>query len=251
MWEPLGPAPLRRFVSSYRRHEAGTVHNLLVLYNGFAANADLAPWRHELAGLPHEELVLPARFLDLAAYRSVIDGLTAGSVCFVNSYTEIEAEGWLEGLLRHLSGPRVGIVGAGGSFESPRSAAPRPLRPFLGRGFDPFPNPHLRTNGFAIKVSVARDLHWPSPRHKRDALLLESGRCGLTRQVLERDLDAVVVGRDGCAYLPERSRESATFRAGEQRNRLISDNRTRQYENADPAFRATLERMCWGVTASV
>ena len=55
-----------------------------------------------------------------------------------------------------------------------------------------------------------------------------------------------VVGRDGVAYPSERWRESATFRSGGQRNLLIADNRTFQYEQADPAFKNTLERMAWG-----
>jgi len=91
-----------------------------------------------------------------------------------------------------------------------------------------------------------RELDWPLPRRKRQAWRLESGRHGITRQILVRGLAAVVVGRDGVAYPPERWRESATFRSGGQANALFADNRTRQYEHASPALRATLERMCWG-----
>ena len=45
---------------------------------------------------------------------------------------------------------RVGMVGATGSDESPNAVRPGPLRR-LRPGFEPFPNPHLRTNGFAME----------------------------------------------------------------------------------------------------
>jgi hypothetical protein len=79
-------------------------------------------------------------------------------------------------------------------------------------------------------------------------LRLESGRNGITRQVLANGLRAVVVGRDGLAYSPPRWHESATFRSGGQTNLLIADNRTRQYEQAGEDERAKLEQMAWGTT---
>jgi hypothetical protein len=246
VWAPIGVTPLRAFAGSYRAHPAGTDHRLLVVYNGFAAGADRAPWRASLDGLPHDELVLATPQIDLAAYRAAADELATGSVCFVNSYTVIEADGWLDVIDRHLRTPAVGMVGASGSYESGWDAGLPGLRHVLRRGFEPFPNPHIRTNGFAMDLDLLRELAWPPPRRKRQAYLLESGRHSITRQVLERRLEAVVVGRDGVAYAPERWRASATFRSGGQANRLFSDNRTRQYAQASPPFRAALERMCWG-----
>ena len=59
----------------------------------------------------------------------------------------------------------------------------------------------------------------------------------MTAQVLARGERALVVGRDGEAYAPERWPESATFRSGGQANLLVADNRTRQWEEADAAER--------------
>ncbi len=137
-------------------------------------------------------------------------------------------------------------MGCGGSCESAYSAAPFWLRRRRGREFPPFPNPHLRTNGFMLARELMLELDWPLSRSKLEALALESGRRSISRQVWERGLDVRVVGRDGVAYPSERWRESATFRSGDQRNLLISDNRTLQYEQADAAFKSTLERMAWG-----
>jgi hypothetical protein len=97
---------------------------------------------------------------------------------------------------------------------------------------------------------LARDLllelDWPPLRSKAAAWAVESGRRSISRQVWERGLEVRVVGLDGVAYPPERWRQSATFRSGEQRNLLIADNRTRQYEEAKPTLRRRLEQMAWG-----
>ena len=89
-------------------------------------------------------------------------------------------------------------------------------------------------------------LDWETGRSKASAWALESGRRSISSQVWHSGGQVLVVGRDAVAYASERWRESGTFRSGGQRNLLVADNRTEQYANADPALRATLERMAWG-----
>jgi hypothetical protein len=172
--------------------------------------------------------------------------MPAERYCFVNTNSVILHDGWLGALDEHLLSPGVGIVGTGGSYESAYSAAPRPLRPFR-RDFDPFPNPHIRTNGFALKRELLLSLAWPLPRRKLDAWRLESGQRGISRQICERGLSMLVVGRDRAAYPQERWRESATFRSGGQLNQLVADNRTREYETVSERRRLHLEHLAWGV----
>ena len=198
--------------------------------------------------MTHEQLRLVDRVLDLQAYRQAVERVPAGRYCFLNSYSVLLEDGWLGMLEGHLNVPGVGMVGTAGSFESAYSAAPRPLRPFR-RDFDPFPNPHVRTNGFAMTRELLLSLDWPTPRRKLDALRLESGRGGISRQVRDRGLQLVLVGRDAVAYPPERWHESSTFRSGGQANLLVADNRTREYDAASPARRRQLEHMTWGSDA--
>ena len=248
VWAPLGPMELVSFLESYGRHSAGAEHRLLVVFNGFSANQDLTPWQHALEGVKHEELRLADPVLDLQAYRQAVDRVPAGRYFFLNSYSVILGDNWLVSLADGLSEPGVGIVGAAGSFESAYSAAPRPLRPFR-RDYDRFPNPHIRTSGFGMNRELLCSLDWPAPRRKQQALRLESGRHGISRQIRDRGLTMLVVGRDGVAYPPERWRQSATYRSGGQANLLIADNRTRQYEAASARRRLKLEQMTWGTQA--
>lgn len=253
VWAPLGPEPLRRFVRSYRAHPAGRVHELLVVCNGFAGDAAaLDAVRAELEGVEHAEQVLDTPVQDLAAYRLAAERAAgAEALCFLNSHSELLADGWLALLDDALREDGVGIVGATGSFESAFSAAPRPLKPLRRRSFPPFPNPHVRTNAFMLRRAALLALDLSIGRRKNSAHRLESGTRGITRQLLARGLAARVVGRDGRAFAPERWPESGTFRSGRQENLLVADNRTRQFDEAPPARRAELARMAWGDAGDV
>jgi hypothetical protein len=118
VWAPLGPEVLTRFAESYSRHVAGVEHRLLILLNGFRADQDLAPWRRALEHLRYEELRIADPVLDLAAYRQAVELVPADRYCFLNSYSVLRADGWLALLQSIASRPRVGAVGASGSWGS-------------------------------------------------------------------------------------------------------------------------------------
>jgi hypothetical protein len=178
---------------------------------------------------------------DLPAYAAAAQALEASHLCFLNSESELLADGWLGALHERLVEPGVGAVGATGSYESPRSINPLRRRRWVG-----FPNPHLRTNAFMVSRELMRTVSVQEVRTKSRAWELESGRHGLTRQVWSRGLRTLVVGRDGAGYEPDRWHESATFRSRDQANLLVADNRTRQWEQADANLRARLSRLAWG-----
>lgn len=241
VWAPLGPGPLRRFAASYRAHAAGLDHRLVLLFKGFGDDGPTAAHRDAVAGLDHESLRYDRPTFDLPAYAAAAAALDAAHVCFLNSESELVCDGWLAALHAALGDPGVGAVGATGSYESARS-----INPLRRRRWPRFPNPHLRTNAFMLARELMVRLRWPEPRTKSQAWELESGRGGFTRQVWARGLRTLVVGRDGTGYAPPEWPRSATFRSGGQANLLIADNRTRQWQEADPDLRARLSRLAWG-----
>jgi hypothetical protein len=83
------------------------------------------------------------------------------------------------------------------------------------------------------------------PRTKLDAVAIECGERGITRQLRQRGLQALLVGRDGRGYPTEEWRASSTFRSGEQTNLLLADKRTRDYDTAGPLRRRLLEWLAW------
>lgn len=244
VWAPFGVEPVQRFVESYRRHPAGTDHVVTVALKGFAATDDVAPWERALSAIADETCRTPSDVVDLGTYRRLVDQFPAERYCFVNTESVVLADDWLGHLERHLTADRVGMVATTGSYESPNSVRPGPLRR-LRTGYDSFPNPHLRSNGFMLERQLLVSLDWPQPRTKLDAVQLECGRRGLSRQVRDRGLATLVVGRDGQAYPPDRFRESATFRWGAQANLLVADKRTRHYQEASPFTRQLLAWLAW------
>jgi hypothetical protein len=267
--ESLGIEPFKEFITSYRAHDAGIEHELIVVYNGFPGDVEPEEFAAMLGATAHRSLFRHPRMVDLAAYLDVARCLENSTLCFVNSNSVVLADNWLACMYRHLRQRGIGLVGATGSWEShltalgevslpPHSGPVALLRRFVDRNrrrqeqarheslFAPFPNHHIRTNAFMIAHDLLVDFEGDAIDEKLAAHALESGKNSITAQVRAQGLQAVVVGRDCEAYEPARWRESATFRAGDQRNLLVADNRTRQYANADAQERALLERAAWG-----
>jgi hypothetical protein len=239
-WTPYGLDAARRFVDSYRAHPAGVDHRLLAVFAG--PEEDRTPFHEAFAAVEHDRLDLGLG-MDLAHYRTAVDRTDAASYCFVNTVSEVLADGWLGVMAAALAEDGVGMVGATGSYETPNAVRPGPMRR-MRPGFENFPNPHLRTNGFAMERGLIEELAWPLEMTREETVALEGGSRSLTRQVRSRGLRTLVVGRDG-AYPPERWRQSDTFRHGDQRNLLLGDNRTRHYAEGGAVSRFGLAWLAW------
>jgi hypothetical protein len=261
VWAPLGPEPLREFLRSYHAHPGGVEHELTILLNGAGTDGPGGSSRQtllaELDQTEHRLISLEQPLLDLAAYGEAARRMEHERLCFLNSYSVILAEDWLSKLARALDRPDVGLVGASGSWESQAEwvrGRPRYWPYQLAglrrarRDYPRFPNPHVRTTGFMIDRGSLLEMALDRVHEKHAAYLLESGRQSITRQVSERGLHAVVVGRDGDAYGVEAWPQSHTYRSGEQENLLVEDNRTRDWHRASTRVRRRLTLDAWGTT---
>jgi hypothetical protein len=95
-------------------------HELVILLNG-VTDAQRPELLAELDGLEYRLLELQEPVQDLAAYMQAAQRLEHDRLCFLNSYSEILAAGWLAKLDHALDQPRAGLVGATGSWASTRS----------------------------------------------------------------------------------------------------------------------------------
>lgn len=263
-----GLAPVQRFLDAYAAHDPGTPHHLLVLRRGFRTERWWAPFAsafHE-HGLQYGILDIADTGYDLGAYREALGASSHDYLCFLNTFSEVLCDGWLEHLYRSAQLPGVGLTGATGSYESIYSAYVAALsvhRAIRNRWWRPpvrgyvkayrlryeypaYPNPHVRTNGFMLRRPVALALRWGPYRTKNDALRGESGRFGLARQAEALGLRNLIVGRDGMSYEPDDWPLSCTFRWRDQSNLMIADNRTRQYAASPQEERSRLGRLAWG-----
>ena len=210
-----------RFINSYTRNDAGIEHSLYVIFKGFANNTDLKNGRALFNCIPHETIFLNDDTLDIGAYIEWANMIKEDLICVFNTGSEILAPNWLRKLAVNLEISNVGLVGATASYESLNE---------LNGTFSLFPNSHIRTSAFMINrklfLSMTEGLEISS---KIDAYHFESGRKSLTRQVLAKGMEVLLVGRNGRGYSPKFWATSDTFRQGAQNNLLVADNQTRDY----------------------
>jgi len=330
---------LRRFADSYLRCPAGVEHDLVILYKGFAQASSLDSARKIFALAPHTAIELPDSGFDIGAYLAAARLVTNEYLCFVNTFAQVTAGGWLQSLLRIASAPSVGVAGAMGSYESMQStlklshkirwlcnearlpyderldryfafvtsgackewraqaartrpslwarmrervktlgwryrsstslaAALRPLVPGVpldeqferrwsvlagSHGifadytrFKPFPNPHVRTNGFILRRQRLLELGFDMPKSKMDAWEFESGARSITSRLRGEGLAAMIVDRDGRVFDVQDWSHSSTFRLGAQQGLLLTDNQTRKFAYATAPARAAETRVAWG-----
>lgn len=126
-----GVEPFAAFLGSYRRHPAGAPHELVLVLKGFDDGEGASDAHRRLAqDLDVRWVSVPDDGFDLGSYRRAALELTHRRLLFLNSFSMILADGWLELLSAAASRPRVGAVAATGSWGSQGSH----LRYGLGLG---------------------------------------------------------------------------------------------------------------------
>ena len=274
-----GIEPFVRFLDSYHQNNGGIDHDILFLFKGFDLPSSKDEHLRLLAPIQCITYDIPDTGFDITAYFAVAKryGGEYRYFCFLNSYSVIQDRKWLSKLYAQISLPEVGLVGATGSWQSHRGNALYWRLPFgiaikhfkenreknvinrviLGitfawqqsrflMNYDQFPNYHLRTNAFMISGELMRMLESLPMATKLDTYKFESGRNGLTRQILKTGKKVIVVGKDGKGYEMQHWNESQTYWQDEQQNLLVSDNQTRDYQHAGADRRNYLSSVAWG-----
>jgi len=256
-----GRAEAEAFFASYRAFPAGAPHELIVLAKGW----ENAPGRDDLSDLTRAAggtvIDLPDDGFDFGAYFRAAAKLPHLYICLLNTHSRIRAEHWLGHLRRAIAQPGIGAAGATGNWESTFTEHLLAWRAgnWLYRlrhlqrliiswwRFPRFPNPCLRSNALIVERALFTSFGATRriPASKREAGDLESGRRGFSAYLRARGLALCVVGADGRVYPPAQWRQSGTFRVPGQANLLVADNRTRDYESAEPARQKLLSEMSW------
>ena len=263
-----GLAPFERFLASYQKNPAGREHELVLLFKGFQGKNDVADYESLLSRIPHRSLFVSDRGFDIDAYFAAVKRIECTYFCFLNSFSRILVPDWLAKLYRWISAEGVGLVGATGSWQTIAGgyeAYEQRMRAFpsikrlgfnlwallraviwkLDRDFPPFPNYHVRTNAFMAARQTLLQIRSGVLRTKISAYRFESGNNSLTNQIRQLGLRALVIGRDGEGYEPERWYLSNTFWQSMQENLLVADNQTEAYLAADDFERAQLSSFAW------
>lgn len=266
----------KNFIESYKRHSAGIPHDLIIILKGFSENSsDINIYTKLLVDLDYQIFYINDDGFDITAYHKLANQYNYYGYCFLNSNSQIIADDWLNLLNEALIKKNIGLVGATGSYQS--FATPMtPIKTFKNHSrrkegliwatgvfmiiylnylkhilkyriyFDKFPNYHIRTNAFMIKRTVFLNLCVGEFLTKLDAYKFESGKNGLSKQIVNMGLDILVVGKNGKFYKKEEWSLSNTFWQGNQSNLLVSDNQTKAYENSNEESKELYRYHAWG-----
>lgn len=274
-----GIEPFRRFLKSYRQNQGGIEHDLLIIFKGFDNQQEMAEYYSLLTPFKYSLVEVSDAGFDVTAYLTAFRSYSSQYryFCFLNSYSVIQDCDWLRKLHYCLAKKNVGLVGATASWESHRGKenwfnillgavkgqyklyCEGGLYKFLSGissviqrthyllSFDITPNYHIRTNAFMISTELMQSLHFRPINTKEDAHRFESGKDGLSKQILNIGKNIIVVGRDGKGYEKEEWNISNTFRSSEQENLLVEDNQTEDYKNGSTERRNYLKSITWNI----
>ncbi len=275
VWLPYGIELYKNFINSYVNVSSGHEHDLVFLFNGVVEESELQPYYEfaDMVKIKYKYFCLKGG-QDIEAYFWIAEKIKGYShFLFFNSFSVILCNNWLQNYLNAIELPGVGLVGSTGSwqshytnvFQNHKAAYERTksvlynyrkYKLFLKTIFywrflfAAFPNPHIRTTAFVIKSSLFLKLKRKKLHSKFDAYLLESGREGISNQVLKKGYKILIVDKFGRTYPPDKWPESKTFWVENQENLMVQDNQTGLYRDANKYERKRLQELAWGETKS-
>ncbi len=234
----VAPQFATAFLHSILPGQSPDAFDLVVLMKGDCANREAIQGVCAHYGFTPRLMAVSDHLFDLSAYMAAAKLLPHETVLLFNSYARVLSRNWFECFSSGFAQlGRGALLGATGSFETHGNVPP-------------FPNPHIRTNAFMISRTLLLGVDAPLLT-KRDCNLFEAGPEGLTKRVLQAGGQIGIIGRDGVVYEPEAWPAAHIFRSGRQKNLLVADNRTQDYQTASIFRRRKLAAMAWGSAAHV
>lgn len=234
------PRWMRYFLASLKRHPPGVPYDLVVILKGYAQGVgEQMLWGFKAPGL---DRIIPIAMEDSLFATDTLfraaEAVDHDALLFFVSWSRILAPGWGSIMVEGLTQPGAGLVGGSSGFESLDSDTP-------------FPNPSIRTTGFAIRRSDWLQLDRGDQTTKYGGNRFEAGPASMTKQILRQGKVPLVAGRNGQYYPPDQWCNSETFRLGTQSNLLFADNRTRDFAVARLTKRKRLAQLNWGPSVPV
>ena len=261
----------KRFLASYKRYEGGLPYTFYVVIK------DGRPEENEAAAAYLKDQDIACNILyfsggfDIDAFFFAATEIKAKYILYFNTGTQLITSNWLKSYMAPFySSDKVALVGACASNQSLYSTvffhnslaweAGKAVKHNVDKYklllktffywrflFRPFPNPHIRTNAFAVLRGAFLKVKKDKFRNKFDTFLFESGRKSLTFQLLDMGYKVAVADRSGNSYSFGEFKESNTFWINDQAGCLVADKQTELYRTAGAAYKAQLTLLAWGI----
>jgi hypothetical protein len=111
--------------------------------------------------------------------------------------------------------------------------------------FPEFPNPHLRTTGFAIRRELLISVIDEIPEKKSDTFICESGYQSITRRSLSLGWRVLVLGANQKYYDFDDKNINSTFRV-QKVDSIVTDNESRSFHRITPRKQRLLSSITHG-----
>lgn len=264
-----GISSANQFIDSYLEFESGCDHELLVIMKGWEdqGNKEFKELRKKFKKIGAIILDYEDDGFDWGAYMRVAKEVETDLICFLNCFSRILAENWLQNFKNSMNNNNVGMSGATGSHRAWRFSMPLfqwrflsivlyPLRVLnrfktymLMKEFYPSTfSPHLRSNGFVVKKYDFLNFikNKEIPKTKIDCYKLESGLMSLSNYIIQKGQRLLLVDKNGKTYDIEDWPMSKTYFSSDQEGLCIADNNTDLYMHKNLYEKRKLEYEAWG-----
>ena len=244
------------FIKNYKKYKAGKKHKLIICFKG-SFNSSLEK--------KIKKLIYPYKFekyidrnvndYDWGSYKRIAAFNKDKRLFFFNCHSYPISNNWLRKFYNNF-GYKV-VLSPTGSFQSLATSCFNGLyfNNFIKsfyygvmnlRYFKFFPNPHLRSNCFMIYAKDLIDLNIIKCRHKIDTWKNESGRNGMTQQLLKKGFRIYIINKKGKKIDMNKWKKSETYAYKEQSQLIIEDKHTREYSKLHEEKKIIYTLNCWG-----
>jgi hypothetical protein len=257
-----GISSFKKFLKYYYIYKPGIKHELIICFKNFLIKNNVKSWKKIVnQNIKYKTFVDEYKIddYDWGSYRRIAKKNKKKIILFLNSHSYPIKNNWLQLITKHYT--KKSLIGCTASYASLSSSFFSSFKYYkinflksLIYGFcnlfrfPIFPNPHIRSNAFLIKGSDFLSLKLPDLfSHKLQTNISESGWAGMTRQLKKIKFKIILANSKGQSYLEPNWIESEVFSYKNQKNLIVSDNRTRIYKSLSLKDKRIEQKFHWGI----
>lgn len=258
-YEPYKIDNFKKFINNYKYHYSGQKHRLVICFKKFASKKSILEWKKLLKGIKCTTIIDNCKIddFDFGSYIRIASKYKNKIILFLNSYSYPTVNNWLKLIVKHYD--KNTLVGCTATYASLSSSffgkyykiniLKRLMYGFINLfRFPIFPNPHIRSNAFLIKGSDFLSLKFPKLiKNKLQTNMIESGWLGMTRQLKKKKFRIILASSNGMGLKENDWLNSEVYSFKNQKNLIISDNRTRIYNKLSLKNKKKETKYHWGV----
>jgi hypothetical protein len=246
-----------KFIKNYKKYPSGIKHKLLICFKNID-KSKIKYLKSKITKLNYDQFddASTQNDWDFMSFYRIAKKYKDYLIFFLNNQCYPIKKKWLWLVTLNYKNKRV--LGTSGSYESISSRGflrnqNENILFYLFRvikyliNFPLFPNPHIRTSNFMISGKDYLKYKFEQKYStKFDSLKTESGRNSITNFFKKKGFELLIINSEGKAFSEEYWKFSETYCYKNQNKLIISDRRTRKYQNFSLKNKKEKTKIVWG-----